>query len=99
MRPWDDVHRHQFANAARRGGAGVGRCFHGADVAAHHRIGSFDRSDETFRFNESERFLGHAIAATEKYLVLSAWCLVRPWSVRGPLSLVRRARSNIATRG
>ena len=35
VRARDDVHRHQLADAARRGGAGVGGRLHGRDVAAH----------------------------------------------------------------
>ena len=35
MRTRNDVHRHELADAARRGGAGVGRGLHGRDVAAH----------------------------------------------------------------
>ena len=37
MRARDDVHRHELADAPRRRGAGVGRGFHGRDVAAHDR--------------------------------------------------------------
>ena len=68
----------EFANATRRGGAGIGRGLHGAHIAAHHDgdvpcadvlladendvggfdhgIGCFDRSDETFGFDKSQRF-------------------------------------------
>ena len=35
VRARDDVHRHELADAARRGGAGVGRGLHRRDVAAH----------------------------------------------------------------
>src|SRR5690606_26575506 len=34
----DDVHADDFADAASSSGAGIGRCFHSADVATdHHR--------------------------------------------------------------
>ena len=35
MRTRDDVDRHELADAARRGGAGVGRGLDRGDVAAH----------------------------------------------------------------
>ena len=54
MRPRDDVHGDQFADAPRRGGAGVGGGFHGGHVAAHHR-GDIARADF---FPADERDLG-----------------------------------------
>ena len=37
VRPGNDVHRHQLADAPRRGGAGIRRRLDGGDVAAHDR--------------------------------------------------------------
>ena len=65
MRPRNDVHRDELADAAGRGGAGVGGGLYRAHVAAHHH-GDVAGADVFLADQDDVRGLDHGVGRFDR---------------------------------